>query len=123
MKWTLPIARWIYRWRYRKISCVIVQDLPGKPAPGVCYVAIDHNAPWATAMQCPCGCGESITLNLVGSHAMWSLHMPALSTASLFPSIWRTNGCKSHFWLRCGRIVWAQPNCGRFLYQKIRGKK
>ncbi|WP_425373246.1 DUF6527 family protein, partial [Klebsiella pneumoniae] len=28
---------------------------------------------------------------------------------TLYPSIWRTTGCRSHFWVRIGRIHW----CGK----------
>jgi hypothetical protein len=58
--------------------------------------------------NCPCGCGEVISLPLQEPHKpRWSVYVDENGTPSLVPSIWRNTGCMSHFILRSGKIVWA----------------
>jgi hypothetical protein len=65
---------------------------------------------------CPCGCGERYPINLdsrVGS--AWRLRENADGASlSLFPSIWRESGCRSHYIIRRSRFIfvdWAEwPN-------------
>lgn len=55
-------------------------------------------------------CDAVIDLNLVPpGRPCWKLVEHPDSTATLAPSVWRRAGCKSHFWIREGRIVWV-PN-------------
>jgi len=57
---------------------------------------------------CPCGCGSVITLSLQRSHApRWVLEKTANNRPSLLPSVWRTTGCQSHFWVHDGRVYWC----------------
>ena len=119
MKWWQPIYRWYYRWRYRTVACEFDTDLPGTPRPGRCYVAMDQDFPWAVSLQCPCGCGEPITLNLVGSHPVWKLTKTTENLITLYPSVWRTRGCESHFWVKQGRIVWARPHWTKQLRRQL----
>ncbi|MCM8921432.1 MAG: hypothetical protein LC540_15440 [Candidatus Thiodiazotropha sp.] len=119
MNWWQPIRNWYYRWRYRKVVCVTDTDLPERLRPGVCYVAMDQDTPWAASLQCPCGCGELIILNLVGNHPVWKLTMSGDNPITLHPSVWRTRGCESHFWVRQGRIVWVSPHWSKRLHQQV----
>jgi hypothetical protein len=38
----------------------------------------------------------------------WRLLVDRHGHPSLKPSIWRETGCRSHFWLKHGRIVWCE---------------
>lgn len=59
-------------------------------------------------MKCPCGCGEVLTLSLMKNHTpSWTLKVDKFSRATLSPSIWKQDGCKSHFWIRKGKLEWA----------------
>ncbi|GLS33072.1 hypothetical protein SAMN04488498_1401 [Mesorhizobium albiziae] len=61
-------------------------------------------------LKCPDGCGETLSINLdprVGK--AWRLDVRC-ERLSLYPSVWREGGCKSHFILWRDHIVW----CGRF---------
>ncbi|MGD9420073.1 MAG: DUF6527 family protein [Verrucomicrobiota bacterium JB025] len=60
-------------------------------------------------MLCPCGCGCLIHLNLLFdlSRPRWDVRQEADGSATITPSIWRNNGCRSHFVLRHGRIRWC----------------
>lgn len=58
-------------------------------------------------MLCPCGCNSKIHLNLVpGKRPLWHFESTK-GKPSLSPSIWRQVGCKSHFFIRNGEVVWA----------------
>lgn len=62
---------------------------------------------WAV-MKCPCGCGDLLTLSLMKSHKPnWRYSVDKENKATLTPSIWKKDGCRSHFFLRKGQIVWA----------------
>jgi hypothetical protein len=61
-------------------------------------------------MRCPCGCGEELPVNLDPDFSdAWRLYGDAETGFSLFPSVWRTTGCKSHF------VVWRNQI---FLFDK-----
>ncbi len=58
-------------------------------------------------MLCPCGCREQITINLdKRSAAAWHLYQKG-KTLTLYPSVWRDNGCCSHFIIWNDRIFWC----------------
>nr|WP_246810918.1 DUF6527 family protein [Ensifer sp. ENS09] len=60
-------------------------------------------------MRCPCGCGDTIELLVVdGAKPRWDLTMDEASRPTLHPSVWRGKGCRSHFWVRHGRIHWCE---------------
>lgn len=68
----------------------------------------DNKSHWVLILYCPCGCGEKIHLNTLPSeNPYWKLRSNMLSRISIYPSIWRTKGCNSHFFIRSGKVVWA----------------
>lgn len=81
-----------------------VQAIPDRLEPDVVYVSI----PYATvAHLCPCGCGQEISLPL--SPVDWKLVFDG-ETVTLVPSIGNWSlPCRSHYWIRRGRVVWAKP--------------
>ncbi|WP_248306350.1 DUF6527 family protein [Devosia oryzisoli] len=59
-------------------------------------------------MRCPCGCGATIELMVIPeARPRWSITTDAQRRPTLHPSVWRKTGCKSHFWVREGRIQWC----------------
>jgi len=70
---------------------------------------VDQGCDWSVGFTCPCGCGDAIELLLLPSIAPhWTLVLDQLKRPTLAPSIWRTTGCRSHFWVRSGRIIWVK---------------
>jgi hypothetical protein len=58
---------------------------------------------------CPCGCGETIALNLMQSHSpRWTVERHDDATLSVTPSVDSTT-CGSHFWIRRNRVAWVDP--------------
>ena len=89
-------------------------DVPDEPMPGVVYIVGDSGAEWCVAFLCPCACGKLIMLNLLTSaRPCWGFRVHGNGTVSLSPSVWRTVGCCSHFFVRAGRVDWCESVQGR----------
>ncbi|MDR4888366.1 DUF6527 family protein [Fredinandcohnia sp. QZ13] len=67
------------------------------------YISLDYN----TAIhKCACGCGEEVVTPL--SPSDWKLIYNGESV-SLSPSVGNWSYmCRSHYWIRDNRIVWAE---------------
>ncbi|MBP5087400.1 hypothetical protein HUS91_18075 [Pseudomonas chlororaphis] len=79
-----------------------VEHFPEKLEPGELYLAME----FATAAHlCACGCGNKVITPF--SPTDWQMSFDG-ETVSLSPSIgnW-TFKCRSHYWVRSGRIEWA----------------
>lgn len=86
----------------------LVEDLPEVLAPLRLYLVGERSRSWSAAFLCPCGCGATIQLSLVPDDTpSWRARRHFSGSVTLHPSIWRTRGCRSHFHLRRGRIVWS----------------
>lgn len=59
---------------------------------------------------CP-KCGEHIQLSMAGKER-WSLKIDFLSRPTLAPSIWETQSCGAHFFIRKGDILWCKEGIG-----------
>ncbi|WP_369802180.1 DUF6527 family protein [Hyphomonas sp. CY54-11-8] len=72
-------------------------------------VAREGDELWAAAFMCPCKCGERIELALIPEASpSWRLTSAAPKAPTLHPSVWRKVGCKSHFWVRKGKVQWCK---------------
>jgi hypothetical protein len=70
-------------------------------------LARDRGEDWCVGMRCPCGCGCHIELLVIREAApRWDLATDRQGLPTLKPSVWLQTGCRSHFWLRHGRIQW-----------------
>jgi hypothetical protein len=91
------------RWHVREI-----EDFPDALAPLTVYVIGEHGHQWYAAMQCPCGCGDTLQLSLHrDANPRWTLRRRWDGAATLSPSIWRRAGCRSHFFLHASRVRWV----------------
>jgi hypothetical protein len=56
-------------------------------------------------MYCPCGCRDIIQLNLLpDARPCWQVVFHPDDTVSLYPAVWRQEGCRSYFFVRQGRV-------------------
>lgn len=70
-------------------------------------VLIHRGVDRSLALACPDGCGEMLTVNLDRrSGPAWRFYRDA-DRISVYPSVWRTTGCKSHFIVWQSRIYWC----------------
>lgn len=91
--------------RWKALPC---DDAPERLFPNVLYLIGEHTA-WAAVFLCPCGCQKAIWLNLLRGHRpRWTVLVSNKGVPTISPSVNRRIGCKSHFFLRSGRIVWCQ---------------
>ena len=89
------------------IRIVIVADEPDTIRPNCLYLLGSFRRSWAAILNCPCGCNAVIRLNLLPEvRPRWKVKKHLDSTVSVFPSIDRMFGCKSHFWIRRGIVIW-----------------
>lgn len=103
--WRNTKERWLPRRRLRMVNGdTLPPELPRRDL----VVAREDGEAWSVGMRCPCGCGETIELMLLAeAKPRWSLAVDGRERPSLSPSVWRRTGCRSHFWVRAGRIVWC----------------
>lgn len=71
-------------------------------------VALDfREVPRTLVMKCPDGCGQMLSINLdKRSGKAWRLYVRD-DKLTLYPSVWRDDGCKAHFILWKGYILWC----------------
>lgn len=69
--------------------------------PGVLVLVMPNKRPKSLKFLCPCGCGETVSVNLMPeSGKAWRVYYEPKLGLSLWPSVWLTSGCSSHFILR-----------------------
>ncbi len=75
---------------------------------GVIYVLMSGRwAKWAY-FRCPCPQHDIVRLNLSQNKGpRWFISKPIFGATSIEPSIRQNDGCRSHFWIRNGRVVWC----------------
>lgn len=57
---------------------------------------------------CPCGCGDVIVLTSNAKvRPRWTFAVDQANRPTVTPSIWRTKGCRSHFLMKAGKIIWV----------------
>lgn len=101
-------------WRFRRRPALLTRgalDVPSREelAPGELVVVGPRKAPKWASMQCPCGCGVPYLLSLsLARRPRWSVASDWLLRPTLNPSVRRLDGCRSHFWLREGEVLWCR---------------
>jgi hypothetical protein len=92
--------------RWKAQTC---DDEPEHLVPNVVYL-VGERTQWAAVFLCPCGCQKPVWLNLLKGHRpLWVVSVNPKGVPTISPSVDRRVGCRSHFFLRNGRIIW----CGR----------
>ena len=86
-----------------EITHKFVDLIPDELEPEVLYVSLDYAT---VAHLCFCGCGQEVVTPL--SPTDWKLTFDGVSI-SLSPSIGNWSfPCRSHYWIRSGKIRWAE---------------
>ena len=90
--------------KLRTIKHQFVDIMPDELEHGVLYISTTY----ATAMhKCACGCGERVVTPIKPTD--WTLLWDGRSV-TLDPSIGNRSPCRSHYFIRAGRIVWARQD-------------
>ena len=109
MKWTHWILKQVDRLLPARRVTIIEADTPPQKLPRRNLVlAREDKEDWAAAFRCPCGCGKRLELLLIEeAKPPWSINISKEGKPALHPSVWLKGGCKSHFWLRNGKVIWV----------------
>ncbi|WP_421029886.1 DUF6527 family protein [Paraburkholderia kururiensis] len=92
-----------------RYTVVVVDDLPDALQAHKLYAVGENGQYWLAALRCPCGCGDTIQLPMIeGQRPRWTLTQKDMRLPSISPSVDRTKGCRSHFWVRHGMIHWCE---------------
>lgn len=84
--------------RIAEFRFVSVVEEPQDIESGVVYHSDSEKIAW---FRCPCGCNDRLALNLANGKPAWTI-----SGTTIKPSVQRTIGCKSHFNIVDGKVVW-----------------
>ncbi len=101
-----------YLWRTvtgrRGLQTVEGDSLPAQMPEQDLVLAQESGEQWCVGMLCPCGCGTALELLLIPeAKPRWDVKVDWLGRPTLTPSVWMSRGCKSHFWLRRGKVYWC----------------
>ena len=98
---------WIKNWlSLASLSVKRVDDIPKGYRKGIVYIVGNDN-PWLLTFLCPCGCKAEINLNLLEDESPCWTYSVWKGRIKVSPSIRRLKGCKSHFWIKKGRVEWC----------------
>src|SRR3984893_10193579 len=92
------------------VSCIILNACLRERLPRRNIVlAREDGEDWCVGLRCPCGCGERLEMMMLENVTpRWDIALDKKGRVSLHPSVWRRIGCRSHFLVRAGRIVWCE---------------
>lgn len=89
-------------------SAALISDVPDVVPANVLHLVGEAGDYWLAVMRCPCGCGANIQLPMSSNaHPRWAFS-GTMSKPTLTPSVWRKIGCRSHFILHDGLVVWCK---------------
>lgn len=101
--------RWAtWRRRQREVWTALRSDgLPDSLATRTIYLVGEDGVLWFAALICPCGCNDLVQLSLHREgRPRWTVGVDETGLVSLAPSVWRQVGCRSHFSVSRGRLIW-----------------
>jgi hypothetical protein len=83
-----------------------VSEFPNEVADGTVFIVREGNQAETLIFKCPCGCDQIVYLNLLNdTKPCWDFKHNMLGLITVMPSIARSVGCKSHFYIIKGRVV------------------
>ena len=101
-EWALPA---------RKIARISSGTLPKVLPSRDLLLLCENDEMWSVAMSCPCGCRQRVELPLIPeAKPHWRLITDDHRRPTLHPSVWLLEGCRSHFFIRSGKIDWIQSD-------------
>jgi len=92
----------------RRLVVVEGESLPNSLPSRDLVLLRDAGEDWSVAMRCPCGCKQRVELPLIPeAKPRWSLRLEKGRRPTLSPSVWLREGCRSHYFVRGGRVRWV----------------
>jgi len=84
-----------------------VNDIPEYPKNKTIYLVGENGYFWQMVTICPCGCKSLLHMNLMDEYLPFWKYSIYEKKITITPSIHRMVGCKSHFFIRKGEVIWA----------------
>lgn len=107
--WVIKIISKLVKWFQPKYKAEYREELPEVLKDRTIYLIGQPENPWLIAFKCPCGCNSTIYLNLLeDAEPRWRYRVTSKKRINISPSVWRTIGCKSHFFIRRSKIDWVR---------------
>jgi Family of unknown function (DUF6527) len=92
----------------RKLIVINGDSLPNRLPYRNLVLAREDGEDWCVGMYCPCGCGKRLEMMLLKDiRPRWDVTVDYRGRPTLHPSVWLNAGCRSHFWIREGKVVWC----------------
>ena len=102
------LHKWFKELLQKKYRYQIASDVPNKIKKEIVYIIQNDGYPWQIIMLCPCGCNKNLQMNLMKDYKpWWSFEVDKKNRITLYPSIHRIVGCRSHFFIKKGKVIWA----------------
>ncbi len=102
------IKYWLFKSSVPLLSYYVNEE-PEVLKPNEIYIVGESGQYWYICLLCPCGCGEVIQIStLSNDKPRWNFRKGGFYRITVAPSIWRTSGCKSHFFIRNGIVDWCK---------------
>jgi Family of unknown function (DUF6527) len=93
----------------RKLIIIEGDSLPTRLPRRNLVLAREDGEDWCVGLRCPCGCGKQLEMMLLREvNPRWDLTVDERRRPTLYPSVWLRDGCRSHFWVRQGKVVWCE---------------
>lgn len=74
----------------------------------VIIIGNQQKSKWAL-LKCPCGCQEVLNLSLMKTVSPnWQTIISKDQRITMEPSLWKSAGCRSHFFIRKGKLIWCK---------------
>lgn len=84
-----------------------IEDIPDNVKPNIIYHVGENNFKWLVVLKCPCGCGDTLQLNLLNdSSPCWRVKFHFDGDVSIYPSVNRIINCRSHFNITKNSVRW-----------------
>ena len=92
----------------RALRIIEGDTLPAKLPFRSLVLAREDGEDWCVGLRCPCGCGQRLEMMLLKNvKPRWDVTFDSRGRVTLHPSVWLRTGCRSHFWIRAGKVVWC----------------
>lgn len=92
----------------RRVLVRFVDERPSTLRRRRLYVTRSRGEPVFGYMVCPCGCRHTLHLRfLPDRRPRWTLQVSRDDAVTIWPSVWRREGCRSHFFVTDGHLVWC----------------
>jgi hypothetical protein len=103
------ISSFVRGWFAPNYQISRVREKPERMDSRTVYVIGEDETFWAAVFLCPCGCRAEVWLNLLEheDRPTWTVQEVKSKKAQITPSVWSQTGCKSHFFIKRGRLIWA----------------